>query len=85
MGRRATSGFYSKAIPTLAFCVIGSYGLSRMVNGGLEVRGKRTKSRTERQYELEEELEVVMKDLHGFDSYENKPVPSPSTKKETSS
>jgi|TARA_B110000208_G_C11707855_1_gene408202 hypothetical protein len=56
-----------------------------MVNGGLEVRGKRTKSRTERQYELEEELEVVMKDLHGFDSYENKPVPSPSTKKETSS
>lgn len=69
--------FVQKAVPTALFCIIGSYGLSRMIGGRLEVQSQRTKSRTERQYELEEEHAVVMRNLAEVDAYENKPVPSP--------
>ena len=68
--------FVQKAVPTALFCIIGSYWLSRMISGRLDVQSQRTKSRTERQYELEEEHAVVMRNLAEVDEYVNKPVPS---------
>ena len=48
----------------------------QFIGGKLEIQGQRTKSRSERQVELEDEYDKMVTEFGNFD-YELKPIPIP--------
>mmetsp|Transcript_6980 Transcript_6980/g.10523 ORF Transcript_6980/g.10523 Transcript_6980/m.10523 type:complete len:81 (+) Transcript_6980:55-297(+) len=72
-----TNSFFKFGIPLVAFIVGGSFFLGKFVEGQVEKRDKRVRSRTVKQFDLEEEHKRAMAALADNESYEMKRIARP--------
>ncbi|CAM9516273.1 unnamed protein product [Choristocarpus tenellus] len=75
MGSRGANPFLKAGMPLLAFIVGGSYVLSQFVSGQVEAKDLRGRSKSIREFNLEEEHRRTMKIFS--EDYELRRIPRP--------
>eukprot|EP00752_Nemacystus_decipiens_P002214 g2104.t2 len=73
--RRGASSFLSAGLPFVTFIVGGSYMLSEFVSGQVHVKDVRKRSKSLREFDIEEEHRNIMKEFN--EDFEIKRVPRP--------